>query len=119
VRADRVVFLALLAHLDGDLRTPTVLLGDMNEWFPLGTPLRRVHARLGWSQGRRSVPSRLPVLALDRVWAQLQTALRDVRVHRSLLARVASDHLPVRATLDLGGPPGRDPEHPFVARGRN
>ena len=37
--------------------------------------------------------------ALDRIWVQPRGGLTGLRAHASLLARVASDHLPVRATI--------------------
>jgi endonuclease/exonuclease/phosphatase family metal-dependent hydrolase len=48
----------------------------------------------------KSFPARFPLLALDRVWAGPCAAVADVRAHRSALALVASDHLPVVARLD-------------------
>jgi endonuclease/exonuclease/phosphatase family metal-dependent hydrolase len=39
------------------------------------------------------------VLPLDRVWARPAHCLRAVEAHRSELARVASDHLPLLARL--------------------
>jgi endonuclease/exonuclease/phosphatase family metal-dependent hydrolase len=46
-------------------------------------------------------PSRLPVLALDRVWASPRAHLVSVSSHRSALARVASDHLPLMARFEV------------------
>jgi endonuclease/exonuclease/phosphatase family metal-dependent hydrolase len=73
----------------------TILLGDFNEWAPIGHTLRRLHAELGRSRGVRSFPSLCPVLALDRIWIQPASALVRLEAHRSRLARFASDHLPV------------------------
>jgi endonuclease/exonuclease/phosphatase family metal-dependent hydrolase len=42
-----------------------------------------------------------PVLALDRLWVKPRTLLRNVEVHSTPLARLASDHLPLTAELDL------------------
>ena len=81
------------------VRRPLVLLGDVNEWFPAASALRRLHARFGRGRGVRTFPSRRPLLALDRVWVQPRAALTAVHAHRSPLARVASDHLPLRATV--------------------
>jgi endonuclease/exonuclease/phosphatase family metal-dependent hydrolase len=91
----------LLRAIGDDRDTPIVLLGDFNEWRPGASALRRLRARFGRSRAVRTFPSRRPLLALDRIWAQPASALRDVGVHRSPLAQVASDHLPVRATLVL------------------
>jgi hypothetical protein len=43
------------------------------------------------------------VLSLDRAWVSPRACLAGIRVHRSPLARLASDHLPLVATLDLAG----------------
>jgi endonuclease/exonuclease/phosphatase family metal-dependent hydrolase len=45
------------------------------------------------------------VLPLDRLWVSPCSALIRVEAHRSPRARVASDHLPVVATLELPDPP--------------
>jgi endonuclease/exonuclease/phosphatase family metal-dependent hydrolase len=84
---------ALLGLLRGTERL--VLLGDFNEWFPAGVALRRLHGTLGRALAVRSFPSRRPVFALDRIWVRPRVALSAFAAHRSLLARVASDHLPV------------------------
>ena len=81
---------------------PTVLLGDVNEWFPRGRVLHTLQAHFGKSPARRTFPSLLPSLALDRIWTLPASILRDVHVHGSRLARVASDHLPLVASIDLG-----------------
>lgn len=78
-----------------------VVLGDTNEWFPLGAPLRWFHARLGRTPARRTFPSRFPLVALDRVWVRHPTAVVEAHPHASPLARVASDHLPIVATVRL------------------
>lgn len=79
---------------------PTVLLGDVNEWFSRGRVLQSLHTHFGKSRSRPTFPSLLPSLALDRIWASPARILRDVRVHGSRLARVASDHLPLVASID-------------------
>jgi len=78
---------------------PTVLLGDLNEWFLHGRPLRWLHDHFGESPAHATFPSPLPLLALDRIWSSPASLLRRVRVHRSRLARRASDHLPLVAKL--------------------
>ncbi|MBV8032171.1 MAG: endonuclease/exonuclease/phosphatase family protein [Betaproteobacteria bacterium] len=76
-----------------------VVLGDINEWLPLGRPLRWMHALLGRSPAERSFPSRWPLFALDRVWVRPRHALLAFGAHRSPLAALASDHLPVKAIV--------------------
>ena len=80
----------------------TVLLGDLNEWFLWGRPLRWLHARFGHAPAPPSFPARRPLLALDRIWVEPRPILRELRAHASPLARVASDHVPLRAVLELG-----------------
>ena len=86
-----------------DHRGPTVLLGDLNEWFLWGRPLRWLHAHFGRPPAPRTFPAGWPLLALDRVWVKPHDCLRSIGVHASPLARLASDHLPVVAALDLEG----------------
>jgi len=47
----------------------------------------------------RRFPSRLPVFALDRIWMHPADRLLDGQLHRSMPARVASDHLPLVARI--------------------
>jgi endonuclease/exonuclease/phosphatase family metal-dependent hydrolase len=76
-----------------------VLLGDLNEWLLWGRPLRWLRRHFGGSAQPRTFPARYPLFALDRIWAQPRGALTAIRRHSSPLARVASDHLPVKAEL--------------------
>lgn len=80
---------------------PVVVLSDFNEWFPWGTPLRRMHARLGRPPAPNTFPARWPIIALDRIWTAPRRNLIAVRAHDSPLARIASDHLPLRAVIEL------------------
>ncbi|MGE5469802.1 MAG: endonuclease/exonuclease/phosphatase family protein [Bacteroidota bacterium] len=81
---------------------PVVVLGDINEWLPTGRALRWLHDLLGQTPAERSFPARLPVFALDRVWVRPERALIAFGTHRSALARVASDHLPIKAIIATG-----------------
>jgi len=76
-----------------------LVLGDINEWLPLSRPLRWMNSLLGRSVAERSFPSRLPLFALDRVWVRPRPALLALKAHRSALAEMASDHLPVKAIV--------------------
>ena len=84
--------------------TPLVVLGDLNEWWPFGAARRVLRRELGATPSPATFPARLPVLALDRIWCRPASVLRRVAVHRSQLARIASDHLPVVARLELSAP---------------
>ena len=82
---------------------PTLILGDLNEWRigersslltldphfgPVGAPVP-------------SFPAQFPVFALDRVLASPGGLVTRIEAHDTPLARVASDHLPIKATIDL------------------
>jgi len=94
------------------LTGPRLVLGDFNEWFH-GAASRLLRAEFGHPNGRRSRvlthPSPLPVFPLDRIYHD--PAVRVVRagVHRSRLARIASDHLPTYADVRL--PLSRERSH--------
>jgi len=89
--------LALLRALPMD--QPVVVLGDTNEWLPLSRPLRWLHGLLGTPPLLRSFPVWAPMFALDRVWVRPRGSLLELQVHRSALARKASDHFPVKAVV--------------------
>ncbi|HET7404432.1 MAG TPA: endonuclease/exonuclease/phosphatase family protein [Usitatibacter sp.] len=78
-----------------------VLLGDLNEWFLWGRPLRRLHRYFEHTPSPATFPSRMPFLALDRIWTHPRSMLKNLRAHRSRVAAVASDHLPIVATLEV------------------
>ncbi len=80
---------------------PTILLGDVNEWFLWGRPLRWLHAYFERTPHVSTFPSRCPVLALDRIWTSPRAHLVAVASHRRPLARLASDHLPLLARMQL------------------
>jgi endonuclease/exonuclease/phosphatase family metal-dependent hydrolase len=79
----------------------TVLAGDFNVTRVRGRELRACHQYFGHSHAPRTFPSIAPVLPLDRIFVMPCSALIDVAAHRSRRARVASDHLPLVATLEL------------------
>jgi len=95
----RVQVRRLLDTLRAGPEVPTVLLGDLNEWFLHGRPLRWLREHFGESPAHATFPSPMPLLALDRIWSSPASLLRRVRVHRSKLARRASDHLPLVARI--------------------
>ena len=93
----------LLSLLHKDQYDLMVLAGDLNEWFLWGRPLRMLHREFPDTPHLRTWPSRAPVFALDRIWAHPPAALRNLATHRSALARVASDHLPLVSEITLNG----------------
>jgi endonuclease/exonuclease/phosphatase family metal-dependent hydrolase len=79
----------------------TLVIGDINEWRPRGFALYSLDGHMGKAPSRRSFPSFFPVFALDRIWVKPRSALLQIKIANSGLARTASDHLPVLATFNL------------------
>lgn len=92
---------ALLDHLDRQAAVPTVLMGDLNEWYLWGRPLRWLHARFHRSPALPTFPARRPVFALDRIWVEPPQMRGRLRVHATPTARIASDHLPLVVELSM------------------
>jgi endonuclease/exonuclease/phosphatase family metal-dependent hydrolase len=105
-RAEQVATLVREHILREDLSGPRVVIGDLNEWFPgaVGRALRR---ELHGPWIRRTHPAPLPLFPLDRIYWDRELHADGFHVHRSRLARVASDHLPVVARLRLATPRAR------------
>jgi endonuclease/exonuclease/phosphatase family metal-dependent hydrolase len=89
----------LLLAFEQDPAMPTVLAGDLNEWFLWGRPSRWLHAYFKPTPAPNTFPSGRPVFALDRIWIRPRTLLGRLHVHATELSRVASDHLPLVAEL--------------------
>ncbi len=94
---------ALLESIAEADDTPILLLGDLNEWRPgPRSSLRALERDFGSvDAGPPTFPSRLPVLSLDRILCRPHGLLSNLAAHHSPLARIASDHLPLTARLDL------------------
>ena len=95
---------AMLRHCDdcGHNAQATVVLGDFNQWGRTRGAMGEFGD--GWTDllPGASFPSRRPLAPLDRIvisgsWSCAEGA----RVHHSVLATQASDHLPVFADLEL------------------
>jgi endonuclease/exonuclease/phosphatase family metal-dependent hydrolase len=93
---------AMLRHCERcDAACPTVLMGDFNQWGRSRGALREFIAPWQALAIGNSFPSRRPIAPLDRIVHSGEWDCHNVAVHHSALAAVASDHLPVRATLEL------------------
>lgn len=92
----------LLAHVECQSPHPTLLMGDLNEWYLWGRPLRWLHSHFNERPSApRTFPARRPLFALDRIWVSPAGSLRGLACHATRLARAASDHLPLVATIDV------------------
>jgi endonuclease/exonuclease/phosphatase family metal-dependent hydrolase len=86
---------------------PKIILGDFNEWTRgLATKTLSslfesidIHAHL---RRRRTYPGLFPVLHLDHIYYEGQVEVRSVELPRGRKALIASDHLPLVATLSVG-----------------
>lgn len=97
-----------LAQRIAGVDTPAILLGDLNEPRRRGS-LAALEAQMALGSSPATFPSPCPVLRLDRI---LVTASLHASRHarRDVLARIASDHLPLVATVECAGraPDSRD-----------
>jgi endonuclease/exonuclease/phosphatase family metal-dependent hydrolase len=83
-----------------DCAGPRLLLGDFNEWHrgPVTRVLRREFSS-PMRRPRRTHPAVFPLFRLDRIYWDVELQGEEFHVHRSRLARVASDHRPVVARV--------------------
>lgn len=103
-RAQQVKAILSAASLDDG--KPTVLVGDLNEWrMGKRSALQGLAPVFGPLQAAAipSFPSRFPVWALDRVLGNPHSVISSVELHETPLARIASDHLPIKAVINLSG----------------
>ncbi len=88
-----------------------VVLGDFNEWNPFSRTAHRLQTDLGapwqgatfptmWRLGPWRLPGLGPLLPLDRLGVTPDFRLVEARPHRSPLARLASDHFPLRGVVE-------------------
>ncbi|MDX1573027.1 MAG: endonuclease/exonuclease/phosphatase family protein [Methylophaga sp.] len=91
----------ILSLLEQQPTDMTVLLGDLNEWFLWGRPLRWLHKHFRTSRHIRTFPTNFPLFSLDRIWVTPENHLLELHTHRTELSRKASDHLPIVAEIQL------------------
>lgn len=100
-RALQIAALLSIAKAQDD--RPVLLVGDLNEWrlgdrstlHGLAPGFGPLHAPIP------SFPARFPMLALDRILGYPHNLISSVTLHDTPLARIASDHLPLKAVIDL------------------
>jgi len=93
---------------DVDIQAPRIVLGDFNEWTRgLATRLLRSHLQSADLRAhlrrRRTYPGMLPFLHLDHIYYDCALHLERLMLHRSRLALLASDHLPLIGDFEWAG----------------
>jgi endonuclease/exonuclease/phosphatase family metal-dependent hydrolase len=86
-----------LQAMDGDV--PEILMGDLNEWTAHRGCLHDFSRAHRIAHSAPSFHSQRPIARLDRIMASQDIELVDSGTHHSILARRASDHLPVWANI--------------------
>lgn len=90
------------------LKHPRLVLGDFNEWTRglvsrmLQHSFESVDIQLHLNR-RRTYPGVLPLMHLDHMYFDRALALEEFVLHRSRMALMASDHLPLLAEFRLAG----------------
>ncbi len=91
-------------------QTPLILLGDFNSlgWSRsfrlLGRKLRNARTLVAGARNLRTFPTKFPAIALDHIFVNAALQPVDIRVHRTPVARLASDHYPLFADLTRASP---------------
>jgi endonuclease/exonuclease/phosphatase family metal-dependent hydrolase len=84
-----------------EARLPAILMGDLNEPGLRSDVLRAFEHGHSIASCGPSFHASMPVVALDRIIVTEDIGIAEAGVHRSTLAREASDHLPIWAKLTL------------------
>ncbi len=104
-----------LLALMGDA-SPLVMLGDFNDWFWPGSVRGMLARVLPDHSYRRTFPSGMPLLRLDRIYCRPRGVL--MQTWTDTTARTISDHLPVIGDIVLDQADGVEPKKENPALGR-
>jgi endonuclease/exonuclease/phosphatase family metal-dependent hydrolase len=91
-----------------DTKGARIVAGDFNEWTR-GLATRMLSERLRSAdivmhlKRRRTYPGVLPFMHLDHIYYDPSFHLREMHLHRTRLALLASDHLPLIADFETAG----------------
>jgi len=91
----------LLKRVERSTAQVRILMGDLNEWFLWGRPIRWLERTFDRRAAPATFPARRPWLALDRLWVTPPNALERLYAHDSPTSRRASDHLPLVGELRI------------------
>lgn len=82
--------------------TPVIVGGDLNDvWGTLGPKILVPAGFRGMTRPLRTFPSYAPMRALDAVYVRGSATIRKFQRARVVVARQASDHLPLIADVEL------------------
>ena len=90
-------------------RRPMILCGDFNATRKqhahraLNQVMHDVEIELEQRRTAKTFPGKFPTLRIDHIFVDPLVKVRDVMVPNNHLTRVASDHLPLIADIDLAG----------------
>lgn len=98
-RAQVRALLKFVSECEGDC--PTVIAGDFNQWGRSTGAMREFGDWWTLITPGASFPSRKPIARLDRLVASAAFSVIASGAHHTALSAIASDHLPVTATLEL------------------
>ncbi len=114
-RAQETLLLSADILRDAVRADPVIVCGDFNYWWsgPVPKLVRQAIHDVAFALGgprKRTYPSKLPVLRLDRIFVDHGVKPLSLTVHKSELAKLASDHLPLvmrfQAPLETAIPSG-------------
>src|SRR4029078_12728991 len=72
----------IIGAVERDSPHPTLLMGDLNEWYLWGRPLRWLHSHSRDTPAPPATfPARRPVFALDRIWVSPSGSVRALKRH--------------------------------------
>jgi endonuclease/exonuclease/phosphatase family metal-dependent hydrolase len=101
-RRNQVMRLLDILNERSDESSPRVILGDVNEW-PRGLASHVLSQHFSTAEPRtrlgrvRSYPGILPLAHVDHIYYDASLVVKEIKVHRTGLALIASDHLPLVA----------------------
>jgi endonuclease/exonuclease/phosphatase family metal-dependent hydrolase len=92
---------AIMSHVDvSATHHPTIMMGDLNEWSARTGAMRDFDRGYQVADTGPSFHARRPVARLDKIMVSPELRILECGVHDSPMARTASDHLPIWATVE-------------------
>lgn len=82
-------------------KTPGIAIGDVNEWRPFTSSIRKMNSAFDSANLGPSFPNRAPVFKLDRAWCYSHLQINEAIIIRNNATKVYSDHLPILIDLEI------------------